>query len=110
MEAAVCLSDLIDPEIDDDQLWTEIEAFLSGYNESVTLSPEEVEALPFLVVLRRLDVFIHFLGRYEDGIDGFELVEQYIRKAHALITWIERSIPKFAKSFKSIADHESPSQ
>jgi homoserine kinase type II len=33
------------------------------------MTENEINALPELIQLRSLDVFIHFLGRYWDGID-----------------------------------------
>jgi len=71
MEPAVCLSDLADVESDEAVL-ARMSAFVSGYASVSRLSREEAESLPLLLRLRRLDVVLHFLGRYRDGVDGPE--------------------------------------
>jgi homoserine kinase type II len=90
MEAAVCLSDLIVAEADLGQkTWDKIEAYISGYGSVAKLTFDEVTALPMLIQLRRLDVFVHFLGRYKHGIDPAESVEAMIRSAIAVDKWLE---------------------
>jgi homoserine kinase type II len=90
MEIAVCLSDLIAAEADSDQAtWDKIEAYLRGYGSAAKLTLEEVTALPLLIQLRRLDVFVHFLGRYKNGIDSVSVVEEMIRSAIVMDQWLE---------------------
>lgn len=60
-----------------------IEAMLGGFGEKLRLSREEVEAIPVLVRLRKLDVFLHFLGRYWDGVDDAEVLLAQIRSAES---------------------------
>jgi len=48
--------------------------FLLGAGERLRLTEEEAEAIPLLVRLRTLDVFLHFLNRYFDGVDGVETI------------------------------------
>ncbi|WP_158299590.1 phosphotransferase [Paenibacillus antri] len=71
MEPAVCLSDLSDAESDEDVLGR-MSAFAAGYASAARLSPEEADALPLLLRLRRIDVVLHFLGRWRDRIEGPE--------------------------------------
>jgi|GEM_PF-300314 len=89
MEPAVCLSDLIDPSQPADRVWPGIEAFLGGFGESIRLDREELEAVPALVMLRRLDVFIHFLGRWRSGLDSAAIVAEQIRNAAAAAEWLD---------------------
>ncbi|MCM3600979.1 phosphotransferase [Robertmurraya korlensis] len=88
MEVAVSLSDFIDDTEDEKIIFKKIESFLSGYGSRIKLTEEEMNALPLLIQLRSLDVFIHFLGRYWDGVDSIETVKKYIRKAARRVSWI----------------------
>ncbi|WP_199614124.1 phosphotransferase [Paenibacillus alkalitolerans] len=78
MEAAVCISDMMVKEPNDSVFWDKLKLFMDGFASAVTLSDPEIEALPVLVQLRRLDVFVHFLGRYFDGIDEAEFLKKHI--------------------------------
>nr|WP_260440091.1 phosphotransferase [Cohnella lubricantis] len=99
MEPAVVLSALLDGEAANDT----VPAFLEGYAENLKLSGDEQEAIPALVKLRKLDVFVHFLGRYLDGVDGEETLRiQTVSAATGLnrlrehekqlAVWIEREL------------------
>lgn len=80
MELAVCLSDLITAVNEEDLLWAKVEAFLAGYGSVLKLTLDEINAIPYLVQLRRLDVFVHFLGRFWDGVDEVHIVKDQIDK------------------------------
>ncbi|OPX44958.1 homoserine kinase [Ruminiclostridium hungatei] len=86
MELSVCLSEIINMK--QSSLWGQLEAFLEGYGRFVRLSEEEARAIPSLIMLRRLDVFIHFLGRYLDGVDGTEVVSEQIKNAALQARWL----------------------
>lgn len=88
MELAVCLSDIIHPSHDETITWGKIEAFLSGYGESLKLTEAEIKAVPVLIQLRSLDVFIHFLGRYWDQVNSIDIVKEYSQKAALRCGWI----------------------
>ncbi|MBN2983842.1 phosphotransferase [Cohnella algarum] len=77
MEPAVVLSGLLDTEGAADAMT----AFADGFRRRVRLLPEEAEAILPLVELRKLDVFVHFLGRRLDGVDGEETLRQQIDSA-----------------------------
>ncbi|TXC85827.1 phosphotransferase [Metabacillus litoralis] len=89
MEAAVCISELIVGEQNKTRLWENIEAFVNGFTSLISLEKEEIEALPILVQLRRLDVFVHFLGRYLENIDDMHVLEEQIVKAAANPQWLQ---------------------
>lgn len=90
MELAVCLSDLIVAEDEPEQVtWSKIEGYLKGYGGTAKLIFDEVVALPLLIQLRRLDVFVHFVGRYKNGIDPVSIVEEMIRSAIAVDKWLQ---------------------
>lgn len=97
MEVAVSISDFIDDEEDETIIFKKISAFLTGYGSRIKLIEEEIHALPLLIQLRSLDVFIHFLGRYWDGVDSIDTVKKYIRKAARRVSWILNHQEKFIK-------------
>jgi homoserine kinase type II len=89
MELAVCLSDFIRPNNKETLTFSKIEAFLSGYGQTLRLTEAEIRALPVLIQLRSLDVFIHFLGRYWDGVNPSDTVKNYIQKCAGRCDWIQ---------------------
>lgn len=90
MEAAVFVSDLIRSGESAEGSMRKIEAFLTGYRSVIELTPEEMRALPLLMLLRRLDVLIHFLGRFWDGIDDQTHVVRQIAGMHAMTRWLSQ--------------------
>lgn len=79
-----------------------IEAMLRGFGEKMRLSREEVEAVPVLVRLRKLDVFLHFLGRYWDGVDDAAVLLTQIRSAESGLQRylaIEKTIEKMCYNY-----------
>jgi len=112
MEAAVCLSDLIRPdgtnEVDDDaggsddvDGWARIDAFLQGYGEAARLTDEELSAVPSLVLLRRLDVFVHFLGRLRSGLPEADVVRDQIVQASRTYRWLNERGDRLAELCRS---------
>jgi len=93
MEAAVCMSDLIvlsdEGEVDGVLSQSRMALFLQGWCESGELSPEESALLPLLIQLRRVDVFVHFLGRYLDGVDDIAIVQRQIVQASRIVGWLQ---------------------
>jgi homoserine kinase type II len=88
MELAVCLSDFIQPSEEATITWVKINSFLSGYGQSLKLTEAEIEAVPVLIQLRSLDVYIHFLGRYFDQVSSIDIVKEYIQKCAKRCNWI----------------------
>lgn len=78
MELAVIVSGLLSGK----QAMGNIAAFLSGTGEYLQLERREVEAIPLLAELRILDVFLHFLGRYLDGVDGVSVLREQTLSAY----------------------------
>lgn len=88
MELCVCLSDMISPLQAEELFWRNIENFLDGYGKIIKLSSDEIKTIPLLIYLRRLDVFIHFLGRYWDGVSKKEIVYDQIKSFDSQIKWL----------------------
>ncbi|HZG83476.1 phosphotransferase [Paenibacillus sp.] len=78
MEAAVCLSDLLNGDRGAAETAELAAEFAAGYGAASRLSASEAEAIPLLLRLRRLDVFLHFLGRYRDGVDDADKLRGFI--------------------------------
>ncbi|TFE22575.1 phosphotransferase [Cohnella luojiensis] len=78
MEIAVMISGFLNGERSLDT----IEEFLHGCGVQLSLDKAEIEAIPLLVQLRILDVFLHFLGRYLDGVYGEEVLREQTLSAY----------------------------
>ncbi|GIP43663.1 hypothetical protein J45TS6_21220 [Paenibacillus sp. J45TS6] len=96
MELAVPLSDLITGMIlnenytakAEEKMWNNLNALISGYTSEVTLLPEEKDMIPSLVLLRRVDVVMHFLTRYHKGIDPADIVSDQLQKLISCVRWL----------------------
>lgn len=80
MDAAVILSGLPEGE-------AALRLFAEGFRKRIVLSEEELHAIPLLMRLRKVDVFLHFLARYWEGIDSFAVLEE---QAYSLSRDLER--------------------
>ncbi|TVY02210.1 phosphotransferase [Cohnella terricola] len=78
MELAVIVSGYLDR----DNAIDLIERFLCGMGGHIQLEASEIEAVPLLVRLRLLDVFLHFLNRYFDGVDQEPTLKEQIRSVY----------------------------
>ncbi|MFD2331891.1 phosphotransferase [Cohnella sp. GCM10020058] len=65
-------------------------AFLEGFGRMAPLSEAEIDALPLLMRLRRLDVFVHFLGRYLSGVDDAAVLRQQTQETAAGLALLDR--------------------
>lgn len=53
--------------------------FCRGYSRSVTLTAEELTAIPVLMLLRKIDVFLHFASRYLEETDEISVLHEQTR-------------------------------
>lgn len=75
MDPAVVLSGLLDhPEQQ-----RVVRDFCRGFSRSVTLTDDELGALPTLMLLRKIDVFLHFATRYLEGTDEINVLLEQTR-------------------------------
>lgn len=93
MEPAVCLSDMLQTVEWNGADEKQCTAFLQGYATHVQLSDQETEVIPLLILLRRIDVFMHFLSRYFEGIDDADVVIAQAKRLDAGLQWYEKSGP-----------------
>ncbi|OBZ14332.1 aminoglycoside phosphotransferase [Bacillus sp. FJAT-27264] len=75
MEAAVILSGLLGNAEKD----VVLRDFWRGYSRQVRLSSDEIEAIPILILLRKMDVFLHFLTRYLEGTDEADVLREHVK-------------------------------
>jgi len=78
MEIAVIVSGYLNR----DNAMEMIEHFLRGTGGQIRLEASETEAIPLLVRLRLLDVFLHFLNRYFDEVDQEAALKEQIRSVY----------------------------
>ncbi|OZB95004.1 phosphotransferase [Paenibacillus sp. XY044] len=64
--------------------------FCRGFGSRVRLTREEIRAVPVLMKLRNVDVFLHFMTRYDDGTDGPEVLREQIPAIRAELARLER--------------------
>lgn len=55
-----------------------IRQFCEGFASVVRLSAEEIIAIPVLMRLRLVDVFLHFLSRYRKGTDEVHILKEQV--------------------------------
>ena len=75
MEPAVILSGLLG--LAEDKLM--IRDFCRGFSRSIRLTPAEIKAIPVLIRLRKIDVFLHFVTRYLEGTDKSEVLQAQLK-------------------------------
>jgi len=85
MEIAVILSGLLSGEDAIDH----IDCYLAGVGQQLHLERSEIEAIPLLVQLRILDVFLHFLNRFLEGVDGEDVLDQQLVSTYEGILKLE---------------------
>lgn len=104
MDLAICLSEAISNKNSDEFKFKCMKRFIDGYKESINLTMDEIKVVPKLIMLRRLDVIVHFLVRYNDGISNSfmsatEILKEQIIKAVALCKWVSENENKIIELF-----------
>lgn len=89
MELAVPMSDLLTMDKEQAWMWEALEGLIQGFREQVSLEPEELNVIPALILLRSLDVVMHFISRLFEGIDEPEVAVQQIRKLRERVDWMK---------------------
>lgn len=86
MELAVCLGEQLSAPGGLSR--TVLSDMVSGYRSVRPLAKEELDLLPELLQLRKLDVFLHFLHRYQSGLDPAAVLQDQTRKSAAVCRYI----------------------
>lgn len=68
-----------------------IRQFCAGFASRVRLTEEEIAAIPVLLRLRLVDVFLHFLSRYREGTDDSHVLQEQIGMLAAGLKRLEQS-------------------
>lgn len=74
MEPAVVISGFLGMAEEKDA----IRQFCEGFASRVRLTEEEIAAIPVLMRLRLVDVFLHFLSRYREGTDESHVLQEQV--------------------------------
>ena len=87
MEPAVVISGLLGhtEEIES------VRHFCTGFGNRVSLFPEEIAAIPVLMRLRKIDVFLHFMSRFFEGTDKPEVLREQVCSLVADLNHLEMS-------------------
>lgn len=90
MELAVMLSDALTASLKKPgELQPQLGGLIKGFCSAVQLTSEEIEALPDLLLLRRIDVFFHFISRYWQGIDDIQITVDQTQSLCKVSTWLK---------------------
>jgi len=95
MDAAIFLSELI-VHVQEDR-WTHVEAYLTGYGAAGGMTLREVMALPLCIKNRRMSNVIHFLGRLLAGLDDPAVAEQQLKRFVALNRWLDENAERLIR-------------
>lgn len=87
MEPAVIISGLLGQGAAEDR--EALKRFCQGFGSRIRLAAEEVAAIPVLMRLRQIDVFLHFMSRFLQGTDGPEVLREQIRLITAELRQLE---------------------
>ena len=96
MDLAICLSEAIANKNSDEFKFSCMKRFIDGYKNNINLTIDEIKVVPSLIMLRRLDVIVHFLVRYNEGISNSfmtatEILKEQIIKAITLCKWVSEN-------------------
>ncbi|WP_379152904.1 phosphotransferase enzyme family protein [Paenibacillus sp. sgz5001063] len=75
MEPAVVLSGLLGHA----EERAAVQAFCRGFSRHIHLTEAEIKAIPVLMLLRKVDVFLHFVTRYLEGTDEAHVLQEQVK-------------------------------
>jgi homoserine kinase type II len=85
--------------------WPIIEAFVRGYARLITLTSEEIAALPLLFRLRAYTSLIHRLGRYRQGLSKLEETLDRAEAAIAREDWVRAHGERLIETLRYVMTH-----
>nr|WP_285888376.1 phosphotransferase [Paenibacillus polysaccharolyticus] len=91
MELAVPMSDMLTMDKSEEWMWQAQANLVRGFQEEVELTDDELEAIPKLILLRSLDVVMHFISRMLEGTDKPEVAAGQIVKLKQRMDWMGRN-------------------
>ena len=74
-------------------------------NDFINITDDEIKVMPYLIMLRRLDVIIHFLVRYNEGINNSyitadKVLREQLIKGRRLCRWVEENTNRIREILK----------
>jgi Ser/Thr protein kinase RdoA (MazF antagonist) len=69
--------------------WPDLEAFATGYLQQLPLSRDELMATPVLLLLREATSFVHWLGRFAEGLTTLDDVHNRAARLLSLSAWLD---------------------
>lgn len=87
MEPAVIISGLLGHQEEIES----VRKFCAGFSSRRCLLPVEVDAIPVLMRLRKMDVFLHFMSRYLKGTDKTEVLHEQVQSLAKDLSQLELS-------------------
>ncbi|WIG61591.1 MAG: hypothetical protein OJF49_004339 [Ktedonobacterales bacterium] len=85
--------------------WPIIRAFIQGYARHLTLSEDEIEAIPMLYQLRAYTSLIHRLGRYRQGLSPLAAVTDRAEAALEREDWLRGNGEQFMRTVREAMLH-----
>lgn len=76
MEPTVIISGLLGHDEEEET----VRRFCIAFANRISLSTEEIAAIPLLMILRLVDVFLHFMSRFLNGTDESSVLRQQVSK------------------------------
>lgn len=86
MELAVCLGETLGSNTGMDV----VEELLAGFGSMLKLNQQERQLLPELILLRKLDVFLHFWNRYVAGLDPIAVLRDQLRRSVEACRYLDK--------------------
>ena len=91
MELAVPMSDMLTMDKSEEWMWQAQDNLVKGFREKVKLTDDELKSIPQLILLRSLDVVMHFISRMLEGTDEPEVAAGQIVKLKQRMDWMQRN-------------------
>ncbi|MBB6019276.1 homoserine kinase type II [Paenibacillus sp. JGP012] len=88
MELAVPMSDMLTMDKSEAWMWKAQARLVQGFREKVELTAQELRAIPPLILLRSLDVVMHFISRMLEGTDKPQVAVEQIVKLKQRMEWM----------------------
>ncbi|RAP78255.1 phosphotransferase [Paenibacillus montanisoli] len=98
MELAVVLAEF--PSEASGEAIRHIELFCKGFGEWAKLNQREQEQLPALIKLRMIDVWLHFAGRLQSGLDPEQVWLDQTDRVSFVCRWVEDHADAISEIFR----------
>lgn len=66
-----------------------VRKFCRGFSQRIQLSDAEIGAFPVLMLLRKVDVFLHFMSRFLEGTDETDVLYEQVKQVAAGLSQLQ---------------------